>query len=62
MTMNIAIHYGDYIIVGRCGRCGGIVSTPRIWMGTQRPPKTCESCDAVVNEASGLPVLPMQGD
>ena len=48
------------IPVGQCGVCGGVVSVPEIWHGTQRPPRTCESCGRVVDESADLPVLPMQ--
>lgn len=49
----------DATIVGKCGKCGGIVSTPRVWAGTNRPPETCESCGATASETRGLPTIPM---
>lgn len=50
---------GD-IPVGRCGECGGVVTTPRVWYGVQRAPQTCESCGAVVDEAASLPPMKMR--
>ena len=49
---------GD-IIVGKCSRCGGIVSTPGIWMGVQRPPQKCESCGGHADMTRNLPVIPV---
>ena len=51
---------GNKQIVGKCGKCGGVVSTPTIWHGVNRPPKTCERCKATVDESAHLPVLPMK--
>ena len=48
------------IPVGKCGDCGGVVSVPETWMGTQRPPKTCEGCGAIAEETAGLPTMPMK--
>lgn len=47
------------IIVGKCGKCGGVVSMPSVWGGVNRPPRTCESCGATALETHGLPTLPM---
>lgn len=52
---------GTTFVVGRCGNCGGVVSTPRLWYGVPRPPSTCESCGAVADETRGLPTIPMRG-
>lgn len=48
------------IPVGRCGECGGVVSVPEVWAGTQRPPERCEECGAEADPARGLPHLPMK--
>ena len=50
---------GEMVSIGTCGRCGGRVSVPRVWMGTIPPTPTCESCGAIPREAHG-PVIPMQ--
>ncbi len=56
------LHFGrgNGRIVGRCGKCGGVVSTPYLWWGVGRPPKTCERCGATVDETAGLPTLTMR--
>ena len=51
---------GMKTIVGKCSLCGGVVSTPRVWMGINRPPVRCESCGASADETAGLPVVPMK--
>lgn len=39
--------YGiDSILVGKCSKCGGPVTLPKVWMGTQHPTPRCESCHA----------------
>lgn len=50
----------DGIVVGKCGSCGGVVSTPRVWYGVGRAPQQCESCGAYADEAAGLRTLPMR--
>ena len=47
-------------IVGKCGKCGGVVSVPHLWWGVGRPPATCEACGAYADESANLPVLPMR--
>ncbi len=47
------------VIVGKCGKCGGVVSMPKILGSVNRPPQTCESCGATVQETAGLATLPM---
>ena len=46
--------------IGRCSLCGGVVSIPTVWHGTNRPIPTCEDCGAVADEAANLPVVPMK--
>jgi len=43
---------------GTCGRCGGAVTTPKIWMGVLPAIPQCQRCHAYVAPAYG-PTLPM---
>lgn len=45
-------------VIGTCGNCGGPVSLPVAWYGTQRATPTCENCGAKAKVAHG-PTLPM---
>lgn len=50
----------NYIPVGKCSNCGGIVSypnLPKVWMGVQRPLPACEECGAIKDESEGLPII-----
>ncbi len=47
-------------IVGKCSLCGGLVTVPKTFMSTVPPVPTCESCGAVEDVASRLPVVPMK--
>ncbi len=49
----------SYNIHGTCGRCGGRVTTPRLWGGIHPPVPSCESCGAQVKQPHG-PVLDME--
>lgn len=51
---------GDYVPVGRCSVCGGVVSLPLNHMSVARIVPTCESCGAKEDMASRLPVIPMK--
>lgn len=59
--MNLYYYQRDSnrIPTGKCGKCGGVVSAPRVWAATTRIPECCESCGATVDEAAGLPVKKM---
>ncbi len=46
--------------IGKCSRCGGVVSIPLIWFSIRRPVPSCESCGAVADETANLPVIPMR--
>ena len=48
----------SYTVHGTCGRCGGAVVTPTIWMGIYPPVPTCQSCGATPKQAHG-PVIDM---
>jgi len=50
----------NLIPIGKCGKCGGVVSVPRAWWATTRPRETCESCGAIADPTRGLPVLEMR--
>lgn len=43
--------------IGKCSRCGGVVSIPIVFHSVKRPVPTCENCGAVANEAANLPVI-----
>lgn len=45
-------------VIGKCSRCGGPVSVPKIWWGVNRPVARCERCGAVADETANLPVIP----
>lgn len=45
-------------VVGQCGKCGGQVTVPTVWMGVHPPAPQCNRCHAVVK--STAPVLEMQ--
>jgi|CXWL01.1.fsa_nt_gi hypothetical protein len=45
-------------ILGTCSLCGGPVSTPVAWAGTNPPRPTCQQCGAVADPAFG-PVIKM---
>lgn len=47
-------------VVGKCGRCGGRVVLPRVWMSVEPPVPTCEDCGAQVDQTAHLPTLPMK--
>lgn len=49
---------GNRMVHGRCGICGGDVTTPFAWHGIIPPVPTCESCGAVVDHQG--PTLPMR--
>ena len=58
MTSTPAI---DKITVGLCGECGGNVTIPQMWSGSQPPTPTCERCWAVaIPDKPVLRVLQMQ--
>lgn len=40
-------------IVGTCGRCGGPVELPDVWMGIYPPTPTCRQCGATAKENHG---------
>lgn len=44
--------------IGRCSQCNGIVSLPNVWMSVNRPVPFCESCGAMADMYSNLPVIP----
>jgi hypothetical protein len=44
--------------LGTCGICGGRVSVPTAWYGTQLPAPACETCGAKARNAYG-PVIDM---
>jgi len=50
----------DKQIVGKCGKCGGIVSVPTVDWSVNRPVPTCESCGAQADETAHLPTIPMK--
>lgn len=41
------------ILHGTCGNCGGLVTTPDVWMGINPPIPTCQSCGATVKNFGG---------
>jgi hypothetical protein len=45
--------------IGTCGKCGGAVTVPAIWMGIHPPTPQCVVCKAVPKECHG-PVIPMR--
>ena len=47
-------------IVGKCSKCGGIVSIPTVWMSVNRPIASCEKCGAYEDETAHLPEIPMK--
>lgn len=49
-------------VVGKCGDCGGPVTTPIHWWGVERAVPACEHCGAAIDETAALPVLPMRRD
>lgn len=50
---------GDRMVIGKCGKCGGVVSLPKVWWSVNRPVATCERCGAVADETANLPTIPM---
>jgi hypothetical protein len=60
MNLNTHQNTSTRVIIGKCGKCGGIVSTPSLWFGTTRAPQTCESCGAEADRTAHLPTLPMK--
>lgn len=46
-----------YRIIGRCSLCGGNVTLPETWAGTQPPTPGCMNCGAV--KRNDLPVIDM---
>jgi uncharacterized Zn finger protein len=48
-------------VVGKCSRCGGVVSIPTLIHMVGRVRASCESCGAVADETAGLPTIPMRG-
>lgn len=59
MTTGCGAFNGDRIVTGKCGKCGGVVSMPRIYHGVNRVPESCERCGATVDETAGLPTKKM---
>lgn len=47
-------------IVGKCGKCGGIVTVPVIFWSVVAPVPQCKSCGARVDQTVHLPTLPMR--
>lgn len=43
---------------GKCGNCGGMVTTPRVWGGVFPPTPTCISCCYVMKDTR--PAIPME--
>lgn len=39
--------------VGTCGRCGGPVTVPSVWMGLLPPTPTCQKCGATMKNSHG---------
>ena len=45
-------------VIGKCSRCGDLVTLPYIWSGVTPPRASCSRCHAIqTNE--GLPTIPM---
>jgi len=57
----------DVAVIGTCGKCGGPVVSPVIWMSSEsggRPLKYCEDCGAVPRQPEWSdwgPVIEMEG-
>ena len=45
-------------MIGTCSRCGGPVTVPEHWMGTQPPILSCQRCGATKRQPYG-PVIEM---
>ena len=50
---------GNWLAIGYCDQCGGIVSIPIVSHGESRIVPRCERCDAVADESANLRVIKM---
>lgn len=46
-------------VIGTCSVCGGPVTIPTVWHGTNPPIARCSSCGATPAEGHG-PIIPMK--